>query len=108
MNDFTEKQAITTKQKQSDTVDLALPENTKVSGFERLIRSQVLKTLNRIKGGQIIINDPLGQYFCGSASPQSELCVTLNIKKLDFYRQVAMHGSIGAAESYMKEQWSTD
>lgn len=108
MNDFTEKQAITTKQKQSESVELALSENTKVSGFERLIRSQVLKTLSRIKGGQLIINDSLGQQFCGSTSLQSNLCVTLNIKDLDFYRQVAMHGSIGAAESYMKEQWSTD
>lgn len=108
MNDFTEKQAVTTKQKQSEPVELALSENTKASGFERLIRSQVIKSLNQIKGGQIIINDPLGQYFCGTASSQSDLCVTLNIKQLDFYRQVAMHGSIGAAESYMKEQWTTD
>lgn len=108
MNDFTEKQAVTTRQKQSESVELALSENQKASGFERLIRNQVLKTLNRIKGGQIIINDSLGQYFCGSSSSQSNLCVTLNIKQLDFYRQVAMHGSIGAAESYMKEQWSTD
>ncbi len=109
MNDFTEKQAITGKKKQqSESVKLPLSERKQVSGFERLIRSQVLKALSRIKGGQIIISDPVGKQFCGTASAQSDLCVTINISQLDFYRQVAMHGSIGAAESYMKEQWSTD
>lgn len=109
MNDFTEKQALTGKQKkQSESVKVSLSDNKSTSGFERLIRSQVLKTLGRIKGGQIIVSDPIGKQFCGTAGHQSDLCITININDLDFYRQVAMHGSIGAAESYMKEQWSTD
>lgn len=74
MNDFTEKQAITGKQQeQSESVKLPLSEKKQVSGFEKLIRSQVLKALSGIKGGQIIISDPVGKQFCGTANAQSDL-----------------------------------
>ena len=108
MNDYTNKQAVTTEHKESASVDLPIKTEAELKGIARIIRRQVLKTLSRIQGGQILINDSQGKTLCGTADSESQLSVTINVKDMDFYRQIAMHGSIGAAESYMQQQWDTD
>ncbi len=70
------------------------------------LRKKVIQQLDLLKGGQITLQDQVGLITLGEES--SELNVKLDIKDIGFYQQVAMHGSIGAAESYMQAEWEVD
>lgn len=76
----------------------------KVNGF---IRNKVLQQLSEIKAGCIIIHDAIETIELGDTK-DSDLTVNVWVKDSSFYNQMAMHGSIGAAESYMQNQWHTD
>lgn len=76
----------------------------KINGF---IRKKVLQQLSGIKSGNLVIHDPLEKTTIGKQS-NSDLTINLWVKDFDFYNQVATHGSIGAAESYMQGQWHAD
>ena len=79
----------------------------KISTVKSFIRKKVIQQLENIKGGVLIVTDALGENVLGDTK-STELVVNLSIKDMDFYQRTAMHGSIGAAESYMEGQWSTD
>ena len=80
---------------------------SKMNKTSRFIRNKVLQQLSRITNGCLIIQDPLATHVLGE--PGSEkLKVTVIVNNLEFYNQLAVHGSIGAAESYMEGHWSSD
>ncbi|MRX27787.1 methyltransferase domain-containing protein [Kangiella sp. HZ709] len=77
-----------------------------INWSQNWLRKKVVQQLDLLKGGQITLQDPVGLMTLGEES--SELNVKLDIKDIGFYQQVAMHGSIGAAESYMQGEWEVD
>ncbi|NVK21758.1 MAG: class I SAM-dependent methyltransferase [Kangiellaceae bacterium] len=81
--------------------------NTKLNKINALIRRKVLQQLSGLTGGCLIIHDPIETIILGDQSA-AELKITVTVSDLGFYSQLATHGSIGAAESYMAEQWRTD
>lgn len=76
------------------------------SGMLKIIRNQVKETLGRIQNGSITVTDPVETYVCGEQ--QTDVAVTLTIRDLDFYRQVALEGSNGAAQAYIDSKWDVD
>ncbi|WP_251358400.1 cyclopropane-fatty-acyl-phospholipid synthase family protein [Kangiella sp. TOML190] len=70
------------------------------------IRRKVLQHLSKINDGRLVVSDPLGVIECGNQS--SDIQVNIRVDTLDFYQQVALQGSIGVAESYMKQEWKVD
>jgi len=76
--------------------------------FERRVRSIAIGRLNQLQGGTIHYCDAGGCATLGSQSPAPELSAEWTIRNPDFYRQLAMAGSLGVAESYLRGDWETD
>lgn len=77
-----------------------------ISRVNKWLRSKVLEQLALLKGGAIHLNDPFETLIFGDEN--SDISVNLSVSNIDFYRQVALQGSIGAAESYMADEWQVD
>ncbi|WP_395373550.1 class I SAM-dependent methyltransferase [Marinicella sp. W31] len=76
------------------------------SWLERQLKKQLLKKLAEIKHAHIEIIDAEGRFSLGDSD--SSLRVTLQVHNNGFYRQIAFSGSVGAAESYMADEWDVD
>jgi len=76
------------------------------SGLERGLRAKLLKDLGGLQGGVIVLDDALGSVTLGAASGQDPLVVHVTVLSPEFYRQVAMNGSVGAGEAYMDGHWT--
>ncbi len=74
----------------------------------RFLRQKILGQLSQIKGGRIHLHDGLGSQTLGNDDSTSGIHVRLNIRSPEFYRQVALNGSVGAGESYMDNLWHCD
>ena len=91
------------------TTNTALASNTssksypgKLDGF---CRNSVLKILSHLQVGSLTIVDPIETLqFIG---PQPGPVAKIEIKDFEAYRDIALQGSIGAAESYMTGDWTT-
>jgi cyclopropane-fatty-acyl-phospholipid synthase len=79
-----------------------------MGGVDRFLRGQLHARLSRLRGGQILLQDPAGEVLLGDASGPDALRVTLRVQHSDFYRQVASNGSVGAGEAYMDGAWDSD
>lgn len=75
--------------------------------IDLLLRKALLDKLTGLENAQLTVSDPLGEVVLGSQAADG-LCARINVSDMSFYRQVAMGGSIGAAESYMNELWQAD
>ncbi|NVJ66790.1 MAG: class I SAM-dependent methyltransferase [Gammaproteobacteria bacterium] len=82
-------------------------ETTKLNKVDQYIRKKVLQQLSGIKSGQLIIHDGIETLELGEKK-NNDLTINVWVKKFSFYTQIATHGSIGAAESYMADEWHTD
>lgn len=74
----------------------------------RLLRKRVLARLAGLRGGQLRLQDGGGVVVLGQADGADPLHASLHVHDADFYRQVALNGSVGAGESYMDGQWSSE
>ena len=74
--------------------------------FDRWARKLVLRKFAQLKYGQISVIDALGVRDLGDADP--EIGAMVKIHDPAFYRRMVRRGSMGAAESYMEGQWSSD
>ena len=82
--------------------------DTPAAGANRWLRQRVLAGLSGLRQGQLRIVDGQGCVLLGTADGPDPIHATLTIHDPDFYRQVALGGSVGAGESYMDGQWSSD
>lgn len=72
----------------------------------RWARSGLLRSLERLEAGELSLRDPWGEFRFGN--PQSELRAGVTVTSPEFYRQLLLGGSLGAAESYLAGDWDTD
>lgn len=80
-------------------------------GLDRFLRTRLCRRLDALRGGQLRLQDALGDVLLGEApaNPAAEaLCPTLRVHDPVFYRMVAGNGSVGAGEAYMDGAWSCD
>ncbi len=73
-----------------------------------LLRKAVLTKLGALERGEIEIREQGSSLVVGKASPSFPLRVTVEVHDASLYRDIALNGSIGAAESYMEGKWSVD
>ena len=76
--------------------------------FERQVRSAVFRRLGELQGGRIEYYDAIGCATFGNSFEKPQLSAEWNINNPDFYGQLAMAGSLGVAESYLRGDWETD
>ncbi len=73
-----------------------------------LLRKAVLAKLGTLKRGEIEIREQGSSLVVGQTSSDFPLRVTVEVHDSSLYRDIALNGSIGAAESYMEGKWSVD
>lgn len=79
--------------------------NNSSSKFDGFIKSQLFKQFEKLQNCYLEIKDTEGRYFFGEES--SDLKATISVRNNEFYKAIAFHGSIGAAEQYIINNWNT-
>lgn len=74
--------------------------------LDRLLRAGLIARLSGLTQGSLAIEEADGVLHFGTPAPGLEAQVRLH-DPAGFYRSVALAGSIGAAESYMRGEWSS-
>ncbi|RIZ67118.1 MAG: class I SAM-dependent methyltransferase [Methylococcales bacterium] len=77
------------------------------SRIDLLLRKAFLDKLAHLENAVLTISDALGECKLGAESSDG-LSARIEVLDMSFYRQVGLGGSIGAAESYMDQQWQAD
>ncbi|MEE3234697.1 MAG: cyclopropane-fatty-acyl-phospholipid synthase family protein [Candidatus Latescibacterota bacterium] len=80
--------------------------NSSISFINSLARSLVISKLTRFKYGYIRLEDGAKHYSFGSKT--DTLRCRIRVINPDFYRFMAMGGSLGAAEAFMDGLWEVD
>lgn len=75
--------------------------------LDRICRNGLFATLNKLHTGRLTVIEADGQTTFGEAD-SSGLNATLHIHDYEAYRNIALSGSVGAGESYMTGDWSSD
>ena len=70
----------------------------------KFFKSLLIRRLNLLAVGSVILEDGAGRFSFGDGLPR----VHLIIKNHNFYRRVALGGSVGAGESFMAGDWECD
>ncbi|MDT7525044.1 cyclopropane-fatty-acyl-phospholipid synthase family protein [Pseudidiomarina sp. GXY010] len=74
--------------------------------LDKTFRTIVLRLLNHLQLGHLKMFEQ-GQLIAEFGDKASELKAEIDIQKGDFYRRFLFGGSIGAAELFMDESWTT-
>ncbi len=71
--------------------------------LDGMVRKIVQKKLAKLQGPLIEIQDPAGTWYAGHGEKTS---ITINIKDMNFYKQIIFAGSKGAAAAYRDGLWT--
>ncbi|TVQ27324.1 MAG: class I SAM-dependent methyltransferase [Wenzhouxiangella sp.] len=88
----------------SATKTLNRSDRRRSGGMDRWLRGQVLKRMDALTQGQIVIKDADGEHVLGSGSDSN---ARVEAHDLAFWRLLATGGSVGAAEAYMAGLWDS-
>ncbi len=80
--------------------------STRLTWVQALVRRRLLTWLASLKGGQIQFTDAHTRATFGQLT--AELRAEWHINDPQFYSYLAAQGSLGLAESYLREHWQTD
>jgi len=90
-------------------ITLKAPDSRPVTKNSSLIvdwsRQSVLGALDKLRGGQIVLNDDVGSHRLGQAT---DLVARVHVRQPDFYSRLVLGGSLGAADSFIGGGWTTD
>jgi cyclopropane-fatty-acyl-phospholipid synthase len=78
--------------------------------LQRVLRARLLATMDGLRDCRLVLEDALGTQVLGTpaAREADTLHVRVRVHDPDFYRQVALNGSVGAGEAYMDGLWDCD
>ena len=75
--------------------------------LQRWIRRKLFDRLRSLQDGRITLSDGGASIDFGRPSDDG-LTATLHVQDPQFYTELGLNGSLGVAESYLKEHWTTD
>jgi len=75
--------------------------------FENLFRKKLINRLEKLPQGHLVIEDADSAYSCGQIDQASNITARMTIHDPSAYRDIALGGSLGAAEAYMLGKWTT-
>ena len=93
------------------TVDLrSEPAAEPAGALQRLLRARLLRTMDGLRDCRLVFEDALEARVLGqpAVDPARTLHAHVRVRDPDFYRQVALNGSVGAGEAYMDGAWDCD
>ena len=78
--------------------------------LQRMLRGRLLATLDGLRDCRLTFEDALGTCTLGQPAEGAgeTLHAHVRVHDPDFYRQVALNGSVGAGEAYMDGLWDCD
>jgi cyclopropane-fatty-acyl-phospholipid synthase len=76
--------------------------------IDRAARSAILRTLESLTEGRLVIADEAGTQTFGRRDGHVDLSATVRVADPRFYRLALFGGSLGAAEAYIQGLWSCD
>ena len=77
--------------------------------IDRVARRLVWRRLERVKEGQLTIDDGgEPREFGRSSAGEGALAAKIEVRDPRFYRQLVLGGSLGAAEAYIRGYWTCD
>jgi cyclopropane-fatty-acyl-phospholipid synthase len=88
-----------------------------VGALDRWCRRAVLRSLEGLRVGQLVVEEPQGAFRFGESPPVAAgrgdsslqpLSAVVVVRDPRFYRHVLFGGSLGAAEAYIRGYWETD
>lgn len=93
------------------TADLPTPPAIAPAGaLQRLLRTRLLRGMDGLRDCRLVFEDALETRVLGQSARVSgeTLHAHVRVRDPDFYRQVALNGSVGAGEAYMDGAWECD
>ena len=76
--------------------------------FSAYAKNVLLKQLQNIQHGELILNDGEEQHIFGRQDERIPKVITIDIHDRDFYTDVLINGALGAGEAYIKGCWSCE
>ena len=86
----------------------------KASRSSQFFANQIRRRFNGLIGGEVEVHDHLGDFVLPGSQRASDpyaedlLRAKVYVGDADMYRRIMLGGTIGSAESYMQQQWTTD
>jgi cyclopropane-fatty-acyl-phospholipid synthase len=80
----------------------------KLSVTQRLARAGLHRALARIRAGELVVEDALGEARYGRPDEGVPWSGRVIVNRPDFYPRAAFGGTIGMCESYMDGDWDAD
>ena len=84
------------------------PASRRPQATNRLLRRAVLARLERLAWGTITLREEGGMHVYGERGPGAAPRVTITVHHQRLFTSLALGGSVGAAEAYMRGDWSCD
>ncbi|MEZ6152737.1 MAG: cyclopropane-fatty-acyl-phospholipid synthase family protein [Pirellulaceae bacterium] len=72
----------------------------------QFFRNLVLNRLSMLQDGQLTVHDAFGEKCIGRLTG-AETSASIHVHRNQFYRRIALGGSLGAAESYIRGDWES-
>jgi cyclopropane-fatty-acyl-phospholipid synthase len=88
--------------------EASAPEHLKIRSLDRFSRRILLKLLERLERGRLVIVDGAERVVFGRVSGAFPLEAVITVHHQRFYGDCLFRGTIGAGEAYMAGFWSTD
>ena len=76
-----------------------------LSGYAKRV---LLKQLEKLKHGELILNDGVEQHIFGRLDGRLPKTITINIHDRDFYSSILVNGGLGAGEAYIDGNWTCE
>lgn len=74
------------------------------AALDRWLRNRLVDRLQRLRHGSLLLRDAFGERLLGDADPAWPR-IELIVSDPRFYRSLATHGSVGAADAYIEGHW---
>jgi len=88
--------------------DKTVPQNRRDPFFSDFPRRTLLHRLEKLRHGELIINDADGQYTFGQQDELFPKTVIVNITDSAFYSMILARGALGGGEAYINGYWQCD
>jgi cyclopropane-fatty-acyl-phospholipid synthase len=80
----------------------------KTGFFGAYAKNVLLKQLQNLQHGELILNDGEEQHIFGRQDERIPKVIIIDIHDRDFYTDVLINGALGAGEAYIKGYWSCE
>ncbi len=73
--------------------------------IDSILRAQVVRGLERLKYGRLVVREGARTAAFGGVA-RLDLAASVTVRSARLYRRLALNGALGAAESYLRGEWT--